>query len=69
MTSLAMVWYLVVNTRDTKLARHVGQVSCPDGPRNWGRLFLKEADAGCKGTTLTEHTRMQHTSLAQRSLG
>jgi hypothetical protein len=62
MTSLAMVWYLVVNTRVTKLALHVGQV-----PRSWGRLFLKEADDGCKGTTLTEHTRMQHMSLAQRS--
>jgi hypothetical protein len=56
MTSLAMVWYLVVNTRVTKLALHVGQVPCPDGPRSWGRLFLKEADDGCKGTTLTKHT-------------
>jgi hypothetical protein len=58
MTSLAMVWFLVVNTTVTKLALHVGHVSCPDGPRSWGRLFLKEADSGCEGTTLTEHIRM-----------
>jgi hypothetical protein len=34
MISLAMVWYLVVNTRVTKLAFHVGQVLCPNGPRS-----------------------------------
>jgi len=64
MTSLVMVWVLVVNTMVTKLALHVGQVPCLNGPRSWGRLFLKEADSGCKGTTLIEHTQMQHTSLA-----
>jgi len=56
MTSLAMFWFLVVNTRVTKLTFHVGQVSCPYGPRSWGRLFFKEADGGYEGTTLTEHT-------------
>ncbi len=64
MTSLTMVWFLVVNTRVTKLALHVGQVACPDGPRSWGRLFLKETNNGCEGTTFTEHTQMQQTSLA-----
>jgi hypothetical protein len=52
MISLAMVWFLVVNTRVTKLALHVGQVLCPYGPRSWGRLFLKEAD--CRNPTLAK---------------
>jgi hypothetical protein len=56
MTSLASVWFLVVNTRVTKLAFHVVKVQCLDGPRSWGRLFFKEVDGGCEGTTLTEHT-------------
>jgi hypothetical protein len=30
MTSLTMVWFLVVNIMVTKLAFHVGQVSCLD---------------------------------------
>jgi hypothetical protein len=34
MISLAMVWFLVVNTRVTKLALHVGHIPCLDGPRS-----------------------------------
>jgi hypothetical protein len=58
MTSLAMVWFLVINTRVTNLALHVGHIPCPDGPRSLKRLFLKEVDSKNEGTTLTEHTRM-----------
>jgi hypothetical protein len=46
-----------------------GQVLCLNGPRSWGRLFLKEANDGCKGTTFIEHTQMQHNSLAKKSFG
>ncbi len=55
MISLAIVWFLVVNTKVTRLALHVGQVLCPNGPRSWGRLFLKEVDDVYERTTLAKH--------------
>jgi hypothetical protein len=42
MTSLAMVWFLVVNTRVTKLALHVGQVS------KWSKELVKVVFEGSR---------------------
>jgi hypothetical protein len=46
MIFLVMGLYLVVNTKDIKLAPFVEQTLCLRGLKNWGRLFFKAFEGG-----------------------
>jgi hypothetical protein len=58
MTSLAMVWFLVVNTRVTKLALHVGQVS------KWSKELVKAVFEGSRRWLQRDHPYRTHPNVA-----
>jgi hypothetical protein len=58
MTSLAMVWFLVVNTRVTKLALHVGQVS------TWSKELVKAVFERSRRWLQRDHPYRTHPNAA-----